>query len=51
MGHTLGVKVSAKGVESAETLETLRSLGCDRAQGFCISPPLPIEGLAQYLLG
>lgn len=51
LGHTLGVKVSAKGVESAETLETLRSLGCDSAQGFCISPPLPIEGLAQYLLG
>lgn len=51
LGHDLGLRVSAKGVESTSTLETLRSLGCDSAQGFCISPPLPIEGLAQYLLG
>jgi predicted signal transduction protein with EAL and GGDEF domain len=31
----------AEGVETAEQLELLASLGCDVVQGFFLSPPLP----------
>jgi EAL domain-containing protein (putative c-di-GMP-specific phosphodiesterase class I) len=41
LGHSLGVKVVAEGVETAEAWETLRQMGCDMAQGYFISPPLP----------
>ncbi len=41
MGHNLGFKVLAEGVESAEQLAFLRQAGCDKAQGFYFSRPLP----------
>ncbi len=40
LGHNLGLVVVAEGVENNEVLERLRNLGCDVAQGFCISRPL-----------
>jgi diguanylate cyclase len=43
MGHNLGLKVVAEGVETEEALLELRRLGCDIAQGNYISKPLPIE--------
>ena len=43
LGHSLELKVTAEGVESAEQLRRLRELGCDEAQGDLISPPLPAE--------
>jgi len=39
LAHNLGLAVVAEGVEDRETLEMLRALGCDRAQGFLIGPP------------
>lgn len=39
LAHALGVKVVGEGVETAEQLEALRDLGCDRAQGYYLSPP------------
>ena len=39
LGHQLGLKVIAEGIESAEGLEALRSLGCDSAQGYWICEP------------
>jgi diguanylate cyclase (GGDEF)-like protein/PAS domain S-box-containing protein len=41
MARSLGVRVVAEGVETREQLAALRALGCDYAQGFLISPPLP----------
>jgi EAL domain-containing protein (putative c-di-GMP-specific phosphodiesterase class I) len=41
LGHMLGLSVTAEGVEDAETFNTLRDLGCDQAQGFYLSPPIP----------
>ena len=43
MGHNLGLKVVAEGVEDKETFGELKRLGCDIAQGNFISKPLPIE--------
>ena len=40
LGHNLGLVVVAEGVENNEVLERLRQLGCDIAQGYCISRPL-----------
>ncbi|GAB2501173.1 putative bifunctional diguanylate cyclase/phosphodiesterase [Lysobacter humi (ex Lee et al. 2017)] len=41
LGHQLEVNVVAEGVEDTETLEILRALGCDRAQGYHIGRCVP----------
>ena len=41
MGHILGFKVLAEGVETAEQLAFLQSKGCDMYQGYLCSPPVP----------
>jgi EAL domain-containing protein (putative c-di-GMP-specific phosphodiesterase class I) len=41
LGHQLGLGVVAEGVEDAQTLERLRALGCEHAQGYHVSKPLP----------
>lgn len=41
MGHALGLRVVAEGVEDEAQLNLLRQMGCDEAQGFLFSPPLP----------
>jgi diguanylate cyclase (GGDEF)-like protein len=45
LGHNLGLQVVAEGVEDRDTLELLDSLGCDQAQGFYISCPIPPDEL------
>ncbi|MFL5539179.1 MAG: PAS domain S-box protein [Longimicrobiaceae bacterium] len=49
LARNLGVKVVAEGVETREQLAALRSMGCDFAQGFLFSEPLP-EDEAEALL-
>ena len=41
MGHTLGMRVTAEGVERPEQAARLRQLGCDTAQGFHFAHTLP----------
>jgi diguanylate cyclase (GGDEF)-like protein len=40
LGHSIGLKVVAEGVEDAAAWSLLRRLGCDFAQGYLISPPM-----------
>jgi len=41
LGHSMGLKVVAEGVETATQLEILRRFGCDEFQGFLYSPAVP----------
>jgi diguanylate cyclase (GGDEF)-like protein len=45
LGHALAMRVVAEGVEDAATLELLRDVGCDVAQGYHIGRPLPAGDL------
>jgi diguanylate cyclase (GGDEF)-like protein len=45
LAHALGLEVVAEGVETTGQLEILRSLGCDFAQGFLFSRPVPASEL------
>ncbi len=49
LGHSLGVKVVAEGVETAFHLAFLKDQGCDEAQGFQYSRPLPSDKFMQYV--
>lgn len=49
MAHNLGLEVVAEGVEDAATLQELRGLGCDVAQGYFLSPPLPADELLEFV--
>ncbi|MFI3154780.1 MAG: PAS domain S-box protein [Methylococcaceae bacterium] len=49
MGHILGFKVLAEGVETAEQLAFLQAKGCDSYQGYIKSKPLPRHEFAQLL--
>jgi diguanylate cyclase (GGDEF)-like protein len=40
LAHSLGLRTVAEGIEDASTLERLRALGCELAQGFHLSRPL-----------
>ncbi|TAL50051.1 MAG: EAL domain-containing protein, partial [Methylovulum sp.] len=49
MGHILGFKVLAEGVETPEQLAFLQAKGCDTYQGYIKSMPLPAEDFVQLL--
>jgi len=50
LGHSFGLQTVAEGVETAEQLRLLRSLGCDMGQGHFWARPLPPEMLLSQLL-
>jgi diguanylate cyclase (GGDEF)-like protein len=50
LGQTLGKKVIAEGVETADQLRYLISRGCDEVQGFLFSKPVPAEEFARLVL-
>ncbi len=50
LGHGLGIKVEAEGVEKKEQLQFLKDNGCDYVQGFYFSKPIPSEEFEKLLL-
>jgi EAL domain-containing protein (putative c-di-GMP-specific phosphodiesterase class I) len=49
LGHNLGLKVIAEGVESEDSFRQLASLGCDFGQGFYLSKPLSPDKATVWL--
>jgi diguanylate cyclase (GGDEF)-like protein len=49
LAHSLDLEVIAEGVEDAATLELLREMACDQAQGYLLSRPLPLDEIIVWL--
>ena len=49
LGHDLGLKIVAEGVEDEATLQRLASLGCDLAQGYHLSRPLAPDAFNDWI--
>jgi len=49
LAHNLGLRVVAEGIEDERSLARLRAMGCDEAQGYFMSRPLPEEKLREWL--
>jgi EAL domain-containing protein (putative c-di-GMP-specific phosphodiesterase class I) len=49
LGHDLGLKIIAEGVEDGATLQQLALLGCDQAQGYHLSRPMPADAFGTWL--
>jgi diguanylate cyclase (GGDEF)-like protein len=50
LAHNLGLRVVAEGVENQESWRRLREQGCDLAQGFHVSRPLPGDELGRLIV-
>lgn len=50
LGHSLGMRLVAEGVETRGQAEFLRAIGCDEAQGFLYNRPMPRSAARDYLL-
>lgn len=48
MAQALGLSTVAEGVETAEQLELLKSMGCDQIQGYLFSRPLAADDFLAY---
>ena len=48
LAHNLGLSVVAEGVENAAILQRLAELGCDEAQGYHLSRPVPLAALQAW---
>ena len=51
LGHALGTRVVAEGVETADQTSFLRDLQCDEAQGYWFSKPLMADAFEEKWLG
>jgi diguanylate cyclase len=49
LGHNLGLRVVAEGVETQDAWERLEALGCDTAQGHYLGRPMPAADLEHWL--
>jgi diguanylate cyclase (GGDEF)-like protein len=51
MGHSLGMKVVAEGIETEVAAQLLRAFGCDIGQGYLYARPMPFRALEIWLEG
>lgn len=49
MAHSMGIMVTAEGVETREVLDSLASMQCDHVQGYYVSKPMPASKASQWL--
>jgi EAL domain-containing protein (putative c-di-GMP-specific phosphodiesterase class I) len=49
LAHSLGLKVTAEGVETANAFQLLAAMGCDSIQGYLIAKPQPLNELLKFL--
>jgi len=49
MAQKLGLSTVAEGVETEKDLEIIRTLGCERVQGYLIAKPMPLNELLDWL--
>jgi diguanylate cyclase (GGDEF)-like protein len=49
LAHSLGLKVVVEGIETAEQMQQVTQLNCELGQGYYFSPPLPQQGMEQWL--
>jgi diguanylate cyclase (GGDEF)-like protein len=49
LGHTLGMRIIAEGVETQEHLHRLQELGCDLYQGYYFARPLPVDAALEFI--
>lgn len=49
MGHSMGMKIVAEGIENATQFEIIKGYGCDEAQGYYFSPPVSQDEFAEIL--
>lgn len=49
IGHSLGIKVVAEGVETAEHIRILQTMRCDSLQGYALCRPIPQEQVAAFV--
>ncbi|MES9899475.1 MAG: bifunctional diguanylate cyclase/phosphodiesterase [Sedimenticola sp.] len=50
LAHSFNLTVVAEGVENRETLEAIKTLGCDVVQGYLYSKPIPVDQFKQWLV-
>jgi diguanylate cyclase (GGDEF)-like protein len=50
LGKSLGMRTTAEGVETVEQLNQMRAEGCNEAQGFLFSRPVPATEIASFLI-
>lgn len=49
LAHSLGLKVTAEGVETETAMALLAAMGCDQSQGYFIARPMPLLALFDFM--
>ncbi|WP_438348656.1 ABC transporter substrate binding protein [Paenibacillus sp. FA6] len=49
IGHEMGLKIVAEGIEIEEQLTLLKQMNCDKVQGYFISRPIPAQDVVKWL--
>lgn len=51
LGHALGFRITAEGIETQRQYDFLRNAGCDQGQGYLVARPMPAAAFEQWLAG
>jgi EAL domain-containing protein (putative c-di-GMP-specific phosphodiesterase class I)/GGDEF domain-containing protein len=49
LAHSLGMTITAEGVETADSLAILQAMGADTAQGYHVARPMPLDAMIAFL--